>query len=318
MRHLDKFLSIALTAIIFFLLPLAAPRHAGAGPESWLQRSDTAIVVSQKIRPYLAALDGATKHLQTAGNVKTDFFTLSDYPQSKYPSLLQDIAAHNYKAIIAIGPEAALFLTETDQGLGLPPIVFTMLLNPEKIIGSNGCGIFLNIPIAMQIEKIGQVLPCVKKIAILYDPAFNGGYVKTAAAAAAGIGLEIVPLEISSKQELPRVLDRHWSEMDAIWFIPDQTVISESIVSYIIKEAFIHNIPTIGYNSFFSESGALLSFVFDYEQLGAQAASLSLQLMKGEACPDEPPRFRLHLNPEVMRKLSVPVSAPPQAKGDLP
>lgn len=39
--------------------------------------------------------------------------------------------------------------------------------------------------------------------------------------------------------------------MDALWLIPDRTVISESIVKYVIKEAFLRKVPVIGYNRFF-------------------------------------------------------------------
>ena len=40
--------------------------------------------------------------------------------------------------------------------------------------------------------------------------------------------------------------------------IPDQTVISEKIVQYVIKQALYHKKGVIGYNSFFIRSGAVV------------------------------------------------------------
>jgi putative ABC transport system substrate-binding protein len=58
-----------------------------------------------------------------------------------------------------------------------------------------------------------------------------------AAAEASSLDLKIVPLKVSSKKDIPVVLKQNWENIDALWLIPDQTVISESIVQYMIKDA---------------------------------------------------------------------------------
>ena len=91
--------------------------------------------------------------------------------------------------------------------------------------------------------------------------------------------------------------------MDALWLIPDRTVISESIVKYVIKEAFLRKIPVIGYNRFFYETGAALAFVFDYKELGQQCAKKALSILSGKNCLSTPPLFHVWVNAGVAGSL---------------
>ena len=116
-------------------------------------------------------------------------------------------------------------------------------------------------------------------------------------------GIEIVPLKVDSRKEIPSLLKNYLTDMDALWLIPDRTVISESIVRYVIKEAFMKNVPTIGYNRFFYESGALMAFIFNYQELGGQAAQKVLAALSDRACSDSVPLFQVWINKRVAEKL---------------
>ncbi|MFZ5758916.1 MAG: ABC transporter substrate-binding protein [Thermodesulfobacteriota bacterium] len=304
----------ALLSLILLICAELISDEAAAAPQDWLQaRTDAIVIVSREIRPYLAAREGAMEILGDA-ELSVTSLTLADVAEAAWPALLRDVSARKSTFILAIGPEAARFLN-ADSGIALPPAIFTMMLNPEKVLGENGCGVFLNIPPATQLQEISRLLPQAKRIAILHDPGVNTEFVRQAADLAAPLDRRIVSLPVSSKKNLPAILEKNWANIDAIWFIPDRTVISESIVSYIIKEAFLHRIPTIGYNRFFADSGALLSFVFDYQELGRQAAALALRTLAGESCHSEIPRFDLRVNEEVGRKLGTPVAPDPGSGG---
>lgn len=303
--------------LVFSSLLLVRP-GIGFGAERWLGKGDAAIVVAGKIRPYLEARDGALMVLKDQGEVSADSFILTDYSESGRSSLLSDILNHHYRFIIAIGPEAGRFLAEIPPELELPPVVFSMMLNPEKIIGPGGCGVFFNIPPAVQVDRINRALPSVKRIGLLYDPSLNNDFMAEAQAAVADQDFRLVPLTVSSKKDLPRILGSNWDNIDGLWLIPDRTVISESIVGYLIKEAFLHGVPTIGYNRFFADSGALLSFFFDYGELGEQAAALALHGNQGEVCGWQTPRFHQQLNREVGVKLGLTLADPSGNEGGMP
>jgi putative ABC transport system substrate-binding protein len=169
------------------------------------------------------------------------------------------------------------------------------------------CGVPLDIPAQKQLEMIVRGLPSAKRIGLLYDPRYNADFFGKALAEAAALNLKVVPLKVSSKKEIPAVLNQNWGNIDALWFIPDQTVISESIVQYIIKEALFKRTPVIGYNRFFYESGAALAFVFDYAEIGRQTGHLAASVLAGKACEQEIPLFHVWQNLRVINKLGMSV-----------
>jgi len=104
--------------------------------------------------------------------------------------------------------------------------------------------------------------------------------------------------------------------VDTIWLIPDQTVISETIIEFIMKTSLIHRTPVVGYNRFFYTSGASLSFVFNYYQLGRQSGKQAVRLLHGKSCTQQVPEFEIWLNQRVYRQLGLPLpqKLPPEFK----
>jgi len=144
----------------------------------------------------------------------------------------------------------------------------------------------------------------------LYDPAYNSDFFDAASAAALEQDVEIVPMTASSKKDIPFLLEQCWDSVDCIWLIPDRTVISESIAQYIIKQAILHKVPVIGYNQFFYDSGAAMAFVFDYKELGRQAARLIADVLQQKAAGLRHPVFTVRLNETVLKKLGLAVVPP--------
>ncbi len=89
--------------------------------------------------------------------------------------------------------------------------------------------------------------------------------------------------------------------------IPDRTIISEKIIHYVIRQGLYNKIGVIGYNSFFTRSGALFSFEFDYEALGQQAGRKIKKYIDIVACRAEPPVFNTIVNEKIALKLGVEV-----------
>lgn len=225
---------------------------------------------------------------------------------------MDDLAARlrqeNFDLYVAVGPRAARFVWQ-DLRPEKAGRLYTMVLNPAAIISptASDCGIPLNIPVPAQLKTIKQALPSIMRLGLLYDPAHNQTFFEKARQAGTGLDIDILPLAVASKKEIPAVMSDYSEKMDGLWLIPDRTVISESIVQYIIKQAVIRNIPVTGYNRFFYESGAALAFVFDYEELGRQAARLAEKVLRGQECRQEPPVFHGWLNSKILQKMRLEV-----------
>ncbi len=75
--------------------------------------------------------------------------------------------------------------------------------------------------------------------------------------------------------------------------IPDQTVISESLIRYLVKNSIKQGVGVVGYNRFFLKQGAVASFVINYEQVGVQTARILVEMLAVKSCKSIPPGFEL-------------------------
>jgi putative tryptophan/tyrosine transport system substrate-binding protein len=267
-----------------------------------------AILVSQSIRPYIEAVEGMSVVLAESARTKVQVYSLEKFKGKSQDVLIQKLSGEKFDLFVAVGPEAVRFARE-EPVLGKTAWLYSMILNPPRGSGQaeTACGVPLDIPAQRQLEVIDQGFRTIKRLGLLYDPRYNSEFFMKAATEAPSLDLKIVPLKVSSKKDIPVVLKQNWENIDALWLIPDQTVISESIVQYIIKEALFKKIPVIGYNRFFYESGAALAFVFDYEELGRQTGRLAANMLMGKACEKEAPVFHAWLNLRVIDKLGITV-----------
>ena len=284
----------------FWGLPLCMERRSAA--------PKVAVLVSSDIRPYIEAVEGMSVVLAESASAKVQVFSLEKFKGKSRDVLMQNLTGEKFDLFVAVGPEAVRFASE-EPALEKTTWLYSMVLNPPKVSGQTetACGVPLDIPAQRQLEMIAQGLTAIKRLGLLYDPRYNSEFFTKAATEAPSLDLKIVPLKVSSKKDIPVVLKQHWENIDALWLIPDQTVISESIVQYIIKDAIFKKTPVIGYNRFFYESGAALAFVFDYEELGRQTGRLAANVLMGKTCEKEPPVFRGWLNLRVIDKLGMTV-----------
>lgn len=293
------------------LLPWAPTSFAADAGEG------VAVFVSRDIRPYIAAAEGISEVLSESADVSVEVFSLEKIKGKSRDLLLERAEKDDFALFIAIGPEAVRLISEKIAPGGAPWL-YSMILNPPGVseAAAGACGVSLDIPAEKQLEMIGLGLPSVKRLGLLYDPRYNEAFFADASDQAGTRHLDIVPLPISSKKDIPAVLKQHWENIDALWLIPDQTVISESIVQYIIKEALFRDAPVIGYNRFFYESGAALAFVFDYAEIGRQTGRMAVRVLNGDACEKALPVFQVWRNLRVINKLgiSLPENSTPPIK----
>jgi len=262
-----------------------------------------AVLISREISPYISAVNGFESALT---NVQTQRFFLD---KNNVPYSLSGSSAilktEQYAALVAIGPDALRYLL-VDQVV--PPVIFGMILNPQRLFSDNlspSGGVSLNLPIAAQFTALLGRMPWLKRLGVLFDPHNNQSWYDQAAVIAVHTGFDLVPLRIDGSAGSIDVAGE-FAGLDAILFIPDSSVISKVVIQHIIKQAFLRKIPVVGYNKFFLNSGAALSFIVDYGQVGSQIAGMvEKQLLSGVSAGVIPPEFRLQVNTEVWHVLQL-------------
>jgi ABC-type uncharacterized transport system substrate-binding protein len=270
-----------------------------------------ALIISMQIRPYLDAAEGIQEVINEKLDVTSERFTLDSMEEENLAALCERFMNKEFGAVIAIGPEAARFVwTRLPKSLKIVK-TYTMVLNPAKVIPQDSatCGIPLNIPVEEQVRMISRLLPGLRRVGILYDPRNNAAFFRKALGCSAMVGIQLMPVQVHSKKEIPHALKEVWEWVDGLWLIPDQTIISESLVQYIIREAISNRVVAIGYNRFFLNNGAGLAFILDYKEIGRQTGRLLVKTVLGAPCQIGKPAFQPILNRGMLEKLGVPFAS---------
>lgn len=276
-------------------------------PEPCLsEQTSIAVVMSQKIRPYIQILKGFEHEFSENLSHNIEIFTLlPSINRPNHEKIRQTLIKKRYDIFLAIGPEAGELLWAINPQQNRYNF-FSAVLNPQKFIqGSFACGVSLKIPVQIQLKKIKESLPGVKSIGLLFDPKQNQLFLEDAISSSKENGLTLVPLMAKSKKEIPRILKRKLNRVDCIWMIPDKTIISEKIVQYVIKQALYQKKGVIGYNAYFIKSGAVFAFEFDYTEIGKQTANKIITYLRTGICSNAPPFFHVKINNKMIQTLGM-------------
>jgi len=265
-------------------------------------------IVSNKYRPYMEALDALKETLAAELAMPMEVVYMdSDLQQD--PDVLVDRFAgrDEISVFIAVGPEAAYFLWNNLAEHGAKKF-YTMVLNPEKVLPriEDGCGVSFNLPVVEQVKIIHRAFSSFRRIGLICNPENNAAMLQSAIEAGRASGIEIVPIEVKDRKEIKASLQRNLPAVDGLWMIPDKTVITESLVAYIIREAITKGVPVFGYNRYFYEKGAALCYLFDYVDIGFQTGRLVVGVLRGEDCVNSAPNYRVWYNVKVLEAMGTP------------
>jgi putative tryptophan/tyrosine transport system substrate-binding protein len=282
-----------------------------AAPEVPASDNVLALVVSRKIRPYVEVMEGIMDRVSQAVAVP-DVYFLSPEDDLESAQVREQLIQGAYNLVAAVGPEAASLVWEP----GIPGRkVYAALLDPDTVarLPEDACGISLRIPVPVQVAAIAGDFPSLRKIGLLFDPDHNQWFFNAAVSAAASwqFSLEIVPLQVTSRSQIGQALKESLGQIDAVWMIPDQTVISEKLIQYVIKQALYANTGVIGYNPYFIRAGAFFSFEFDYRKLGNQTGDIIVHYLDQGGCTPASPVFDTRINMKMVEKLGIELGAEP-------
>ncbi len=285
-------------AMIFFicLVPLSVAQG----------NKKAAVFISDTIKPYYEAVKGLEAGLK---DKKVDLKIVEVKGQSlpEFEALGESLLEDGYTYWAAAGPPAAANVWMCRLP-GIAGRVYFMVLDPEDLFKEQAavpCGVSLKIPINKQVDKIISAFPEGVRPGLIFDPEYNTDFAKQALAwfNAQGIFLEF--LQVHSRSQVGPVLASGLQKINLLWMIPDPTVISESIIQYIIKQAMEHGAGVVGYNRYFLRQGAAASFVIDYEKMGMQASGILVRMMETNSCQPVTPEFEFSLNQDLIRLLGL-------------
>ncbi len=268
---------------------------------------EIAILKSADIAAYNEAVNGFK-----AGMPNSTTFSEYDLQGDvgKGRKIAKKLRASDVSLVLAVGLKAALAAKLEILDI---PVVFCMVLNPDKydLKAPNLTGVMLEVPIERQLSTIRAILPRAKPVGVLYDPEKTGPLVEEARRLAVKFGLEMVERQVRSEKDVPTALRELLLKVDALWLIPDSTVLTEDSFRFLLGTALDHNIPVFGFSEEFVRSGAMASLSVSYRDVGKQTGGLASKILTDRTSfpsnPIPPEKIRMALNLKTAKFLGITI-----------
>jgi putative tryptophan/tyrosine transport system substrate-binding protein len=289
---------VSLTVIaVSFSIPIAA--HA-AGTE-------IAILRSSDLKAYNDAIEGF-KATAPGGTTYTEYDLRGDLERGK--QLARKLRASDSSLVVAVGLKAALAAKLEIVDI---PVLYMMILDPLKhrLSAENMTGVLLEIPADRQFKIMRAFLPTLRRIGMMYDPDKTAPKLKAAESRASVYEFHLRGFPVENEKDIPQQLRALLSESEALWLIPDSTVLTDESIRFILESALAKHIPVIGFSSEFTRLGALLSMSVDYSEVGREAGLLAKRILDGEKLLPLKPvvvqRVRITVNLKTARYLGISI-----------
>lgn len=264
-----------------------------------------ALIMTEKIERYDRVVEGIRTHL------KAD---IEPYDMNKDDNQGKTILDRLLKSgdkpdlIVAIGQGASRLCRDNVKDV---PVVFSMVTNPQRedLKTKNMTGISLDVPVKSQLVTFKSVVPKIQKVGVLYDPKNTGDLIEQAKFIAPSQGFEILPVRVDDPNELGNALRKFEGGIDALWLVPDKTVVRGDTLKLILKFTLDRKIPFFVFEKSFVTAGALVGLSPDLTDIGRKVGEMSNRILGG-ADPGlitiaAPEKLMVTLNNETAKAIGV-------------
>jgi len=253
-----RILLLAITVLISAALPAAA--------------SDLLIVQSRHHDVY----DQAVRLIQNSCGNSSETLLLSDYAEFDLGRIVRE---ERPRLVVAIGEQAF----KEARKLHRTAVVYALTLNvDEKSLGSNVSGVSMYVTPDNYVKLFKKLQ--LKRIGILYDPHHSGAWLERARKAAAGSGVELVPVTVRSPREVSAALKRlQQLSIDGLWMIPDSSAVAPESVDAYFRFAQQQRLPVFSFARGYLDKGAVVALEGSYNSIAAQSCALISRIRSGEA-----------------------------------
>jgi len=286
----------------------------GMGVGEAARAAEVVIVQSARIRPYEEARQAFRESLSRRPPVSG---TKTLHPHQFTEFVLADPGGRQAAArfldsrpvdlILAIGGKALSFADRFRE----IPLIYTMVPDPEPrlVFHDRAVGVPLSVPPTRWVEVTEKCLPKVQRIGVVFSPGGTGAFVREARALARLQGMRIVGAEVRSAHEVRGRLGDLRGRIDALWMLPDLTVLTPQTAEAMLRFSMEERVPVITFAEKYLRRGAMIALVPDYARMGQAAAVLAENVLSdvgsGGARSKVAQRTRIRVNTEVARKLGT-------------
>jgi len=238
--------------------------------------------------------------------------------------------------LVALGPDVLMALTSgavapLRQVTRTIPIVFAVVADPvgagyvESLAkpGGNVTG-FAAQEYALSgksLELLKEIVPQVRRVAVLRDSAIAGGPGQFGAlqAVAPSLGVELRPIDLHDADEIERSIAAFATGSNnglVVTGSPRATLHRNLIITLAVR----HRLPTVYYERFFVAGGGLISYGPDYLDECRRAAGYVDRILRGDKPADlpvqAPSKYELVINLRTAKALGLEIPPAVLARAD--
>lgn len=233
---------------------------------------EVVVVQSSRVQPYEDAVNG----FKNVCDARLRRLIISELQDA---DIVRQINKISPDMILAVGMDALSKI----QRIKDIPIIYVMVLNPLSILSEekNICGISMNVSQEKQLATLFSVMPEIKAIGLLYDKDRTGHLAKEAKDAAVKFGIKLIAKEVYNSRDVPKLIQDMEGKIDALWMLPDLTVITPETVEFMLLFSLENKIPILAFSEKYAEIGALMSIGVDAFDMGSQAGDMAKKILSG-------------------------------------
>lgn len=266
------------------------------------QAPDILVVLSGDSEPYRAIAERlqSSSARERLGRVRSIDVSGLDQLNRSRPSV-----------VVAVGLKATQAVVARNSGV---PIICTLIPQAsfDQIASVNQrkhpplTAVYLDQPIARQLELINLALPGKKRIGALVGP---GSVVALDALRLEGQkrGMEVNAARMGSESALFPALESVLGEVDVLLSLPDSAVFNSRTIPSVLFTSYRFRTPVIGFSPAYVQAGALVAVHSTPTQLADQVADMLARFRTDGSLPPPqyPDRFTVTVNRQVARSLDL-------------
>jgi putative ABC transport system substrate-binding protein len=292
-------------------IALAVVQVAGGVRPADARDPQIVMVTSQDTGPYELVMDGFRRHMsESRAGTRIVSYSLQR-EESEARRALERARRSGDSPMVTIGSAATQAALQA-QGDG--PVIACMIVDERDVRRAvNATGVTLEFSLQTQFEWMKRFIPDGRTVGVLYNPGENQEEIAAAQRVARDLGLRLAAREVERPQALPGALASLADEVDLLWGVTDQMVLSPQTAEAILLFSFRNRIPFSGLSESWVRAGALYALDRDYADIGAQCGELALKVLRGAPAGTLPPQrprkltYAVNLRTAEHLKLEIPI-----------
>lgn len=235
---------------------------------------------------------------------------------SKAGDVMKKVMALQPSLLFCLGAKASFMAKVWTADRPDIPVIFAMVLNPEKYELNSGqkniAGIATEVDPGAQFANLSLFFPKIRNIGMIYSPEHSSQLIAHAEKTSALLGFNLIKSPITSPNEFRKAYLSIKGKIDAFWVIADPVVYRVRNMAWLEKRCIEDQLICMGPSENIAKLGLALSVNPDLSSVGSQAASMTNDILRYGHAPNDigiqsPLGTVVTLNMKTVRKLDLDI-----------